>query len=204
MTQKLSLTDRIAGILQSECPSTDVRDAMTDAKAAMASVLTRRAEAEAVAIDPLANTKAVEAADASIAKIDLEQRRLTAAIEKLEAHLAERLSVERAADKLARFEQAEADRDAVIESIRTEYPAALDILIPLAQRIAASDAELDRVNADLPAGKTRLARAETIARGHKLGTPHPTIVANMKLPHVADSFYYAYPRVNGDGHVVLG
>ena len=203
MTQQL-LTDRIAGILQTECPSSDVRSTLTDANAALDDAKARRAAAEAIAVDPLADSKAVAAADASIAKIDLEQRRLANAIEQLGAHLTARLTIEREGNKLSRYERALAERDEVAEAIRTDYPDAVDTLVRLAQRIAASDAEIDRVNVDRPKGKGYMQRAETVARGHKPGTTHPSIVANMKLPKAVDHFHYAYPTVDADGYRLNG
>lgn len=201
---KPSLNDRIAGILTRDATSQNIVETLDAAKAELAAVRARRADAELIAVDPLADSRAVKDADASIAKIDLEERRLVNAIERLEQQLTERLDVEREASKLATYLEIEAERDAVVEAIRNDYPAALAILIPLVERIHRSDVALEKVNRALPAGKRPLAYAESVARGWKAGTMHPTIVGHMKLPKPTDDYYCAYPKVDANGYQLRG
>lgn len=201
---KTTLNDRIASILTTPSSAATISETLAEAVAALDADRVRLAEAEAVAIDPLADGRAVAAAESSLSKIGLGIRRLEAAIAKLRERETEARTVEREASRADRYEAAEAERDAVAEAIRAEYPKALAILLPLGRRIVSSNAELNHVNRTRPDGKPMLARAETVARGHKPGsTGHPSIVEGMTLPSLENAYWPVWPPRDENGYVTF-
>ena len=188
-----TLSDRIAGALRTETRSTTIADLIEEARTALAEAEGRKDDAEAVAVDPLAESEAVAEADASLAKIGLEVRRFVNAVEQLEVRHSETIAAEKAAERLARYKAAERERDETAAAIEADYKKALDLLLPLASKIVQSNKEVDAVNGLRPDGKPYLARAETIARGLTNSSNNPSIVGSLKLPNLKDDGWLAWP-----------
>ena len=190
------LPDRIAAALNGQPSAANLANLIDEASEAVENAAAEKAEAEAIAIDPLADSKAVDAAHKSLDAIGLQVRRLESAVAALrEKHVAA-MEAEGEAAQLARYETIAAERDAICELIRTEYAEAVPKLVALAERIVANNVAIDAMKAR-PAGKPAIIRAETLARGKDAHGWNPTIAANLRLPKVTDDGWLAFPS----GHV---
>lgn len=187
------LSERIATALRSKPAASELAKLIDEAGEAVADTAIEKAEAEAVAIDPLADSKAVDAAHKSLDAIGLNFRRLENAVASLREKHAAAVEAEGEAAQFARYEAIKAERDAISELIRTEYADAVPKLVALAERIVANNVAIDAMKSR-PAGKPALIRAETLARGKDANGWHPTIAGNLRLPRATDHGYLAFPK----------
>lgn len=189
-----TLRDRIATALSGKPSAAALAKLIDEVGNAVADAANEKAEAEAIAIDPLADSKAVDAAHKSLDAIGLNVRRLDNAVAALREKHAAAVKREADAAQLARYQEIEAERDSICELIRTEYAEAVPKLVALAERIVANNAAIDAMKVQ-PAGKRPIVRAETLARGKDEGGGwHPTIARNLRLPKVIDDGLLAYPK----------
>ena len=187
------LPDRIAAVLNGKPTAADLAKLIDEASEAVANAAGEKAEAEAIAIDPLADSKAVNAAHKSLDAIGLNVRRLENAVASLREKRASAVQAEGEADRLAKYEAIEAERDAIVEAIQTEYAEAVPMIVALAERIGENNRAIDAMTLR-PAGKPPIERAERIARGVIDGDWNPTIVGTLRLPKAIDDGWLAYPR----------
>ena len=187
------LPDRIAAALNGKPTAADLAKLIDEAGKAVADAAGEKAEAEAIAIDPLADSNAVDAAHKSLDAIGLNVRRLENAVASLREKHAAAVQAEGEADRLAKYEAIEAERDAIVETIRTDYAQAVPMIVALAERIGENNRAIDAMK-QRPVGKPPIERAERIARGVTDGDWNPTIVGTLRLPKAIDDGWLAYPR----------
>lgn len=187
------LSERIATALRGKPTAAELAKLIDEAGEAVANAAIEKAEAEAIAIDPLADSKAVDAAHKSLDAIGLNVRRLESAVTALRDKHAAALEAEREAAALVKYEAIEAERDELVELIRTVYADAVPKLAELAERIAENNTAINNMNIP-PAGKPNIERAEKIARGVAEGNWLPTIVGSLRLPRADNSGWLAYPK----------
>ena len=187
------LPDRIAAAMTAKPTAADLAKLIDEAGEAVANAAAEKAKAEAIAIDPLADSKAVDAAHKSLDAIGLNVRRLENALASLRDKHGAAVKAEGDADRLANYEGVEAERDAIVEAIRTDYAQAVPMIVALAERIVENNRAIDGMKAR-PAGKPPIERAERIARGVRDGDWNPTIVGTLRLPKAIDDGWLAYPK----------
>ena len=187
------LSERIATALRGQPSAGQLAKLIDEVGEAVANAAIEKAEAEAIAIDPLADSKAVDAAHKSLDAIGLNVRRLENAVAALREKHAAAVQAEGEADRLTKYEAIEAERDAIVEAIRTEYAEAVTMIVALAERIGQNNRAIDAMT-PRPAGKPPIERAERIARGVTEGDWNPTIVGTLRLPKAIDDGWLAYPK----------
>lgn len=187
------LSERIATALRGKPAAADLAKLIDEAGEAVANAAIEKAEAEAIAIDPLADSKAVDAAHKSLDAIGLNVRRLESAVAALRDKHAAALEAEREAAELVKYEAIVSERDELVELIRTVYADAVPKLAELAERLAENNTAIDNLKVR-PAGKPNIDRAEKIARGVHAGDWKATIVGSLRLPRADNSGWLAYPK----------
>lgn len=187
------LSERIATALRGKPAAADLAKLIDEVGEAVANAAIEKEEAEAIAIDPLADSKAVDAAHKSLDAIGLNVRRLESAVAALRDKHAAALEAEREAGELVKYEAIVSERDELVKLIRTVYADAVPKLAELAERIAENNTAINNMNIP-PAGKPNIERAEKIARGVAEGNWLPTIVGSLRLPRADNSGWLAYPK----------
>jgi hypothetical protein len=186
----LSLESRIAAMLSAA-------DAKSDAVAALiVEVEAAAQDADATAtktreetLDPTVIVDTVKAG-AALATAELSRDRLRAALPRLQARHKELVEADYAAVK--------ARRNATARQLSERYPALVAELVALMADIAATDREVDCVNAAAPYGDhPRLRGVEVTARGlDRLLHPDVSIMQELRLPtftRAANEPVLAYP-----------
>ncbi|MGP9818991.1 hypothetical protein ACTZWW_03155 [Salinarimonas sp. NSM] len=161
------ISDRIAAILTASSPTAeDVRDVLQAARGEAARLAGLKDKLRAMAMHPTTPAAEVKAARAKIADADFDAERLVVAVQALESALARAEAREAEAARLAAYEAALAERDAAAEELRKVYPEAAQRIAKALARVAASDAEVSRINREArPDGKPWIAPVETVVRG---------------------------------------
>ncbi len=136
-----------------------------------------------------------EKAQAMLQKIELGRDRLNAALPKLQARYEQARARERVADWAAEYEQFEQKRDALARELTEVYPAAVEQLVDLFERIMAVDREIDQVNGSAPrSDPRRLKGIELTARELDHFTDiNPPIARELRLPHPGETSRLAFP-----------
>lgn len=178
-----NLSDRIAAVLQGRPSSAEVAAVMAEARQEQRRLDEAVAAARAVMVDPL--TSSAEAAEKrrAIDDLALQGERLVEALARLMA--AERAALAREADAGLQeaYDAARERRDAVAAELSERYPALAAELVALLRRVAESQAEVERVNRNRPAGAPWLDTVETIVRG----VPGNGYLGGGLVPRLADS-----------------
>lgn len=187
------LSERIATALRGQPSAGQLAKLIDEVGEAVANAAIEKAEAEAIAIDPLADSKAVDAAHKSLDAIGLNVRRLENAVATLREKHAAALEAEREAAELVKYEAIVSERDELVELIRTVYADAVPKIAELAERIAENNTAINNMTVR-PAGKPHIERAEKIARGVAEGNWLPTIVGSLRLPRADNGGWLAYPK----------
>lgn len=187
------LSERIATALRGNPSVAELAKLIDEAGEAVAGAAIEKVEAEAIAIDPLADSKAVDAAHKSLDAIGLNVRRLESAVAALRDKHATALEAEREAAALVEYETIVSERDELADLIRTVYADAVPKLVELAERLAENNSAIDNMKVR-PAGKPTIDRAEKIARGVHAGDWKATIVGSLRLPKAIDDGWLAYPK----------
>lgn len=187
------LSERIATALRSQPSAADLAKLIDEVGEAVANAAIEKAEAESIAIDPLADSKAVDAAHKSLDAIGLNVRRLENAVASLGEKRAAALEAEREAAELVKYQAIVAERDELVELIRTVYADAVPRIAELAERLAENNTAINNMTVR-PGGKPDIERAEKVARGVAEGNWLPTIVGSLRLPRADNSGWLAYPK----------
>ena len=180
-----SLEQRIASALTSEdIKATALAELIAEAQTAI-DVADRTAEetrnrALDPALSPDPKTARVAMEDAQFAA-----DRLRTLLPRLQARHSEVGASEHLAAWREEFARVQAERDKLVEELRTVYPAVVEQLVDLFRRIAAIDQEVSQVNRHRPAGVDHLHTVEREARGH-LERPDIPLTGNdgLRLPHL--------------------
>ncbi len=179
------LTDRISILLQTaEATSNAIAGTLDAARTGLAAVNEACADAKARVLDPFSTLSVVAKARNELDEFSLTASRLEAAIDRLTGQLETAREAEVAKSKL--YEDAKAERDALVEDIRKIYPGAAARIAALLPRIEAADTKITAANRDLPAGAALLQFVEHVARGRP-DHEGPPLSRSVKLPALLQS-----------------
>jgi chromosome segregation ATPase len=186
-----SLDERVAAAFADGATSSGVADLIGEAEAA-AVVSGQEAEAARVgALDPARTAADVVAARHEMEDAAFRRDRMNEAVRRLGERLREVKAEEERGRRRAAYDAALAERDKLAAELTEVYPPLAAKLADLAERIAANDAAVERVNLKLPDGATWIANAELVARQLNSFFDGPTniprIAQHMRLP----AFRYA-------------
>ncbi len=151
-----SLTDRIALILQAEAASDALAEVIDDAQDELEAAREACASAQARVLDPLSTSAAATKAKREAEALTLQIARLETALERLSRQLDKARAQEAEAGRRKQYDEAEAERDAVIKEFQETYPEAAAKIATLLQKVKTVDATLTRTNHDLPEGAAYL------------------------------------------------
>ncbi len=147
-----SLTDRIIVLLRSEATSEALAEVIEEAQEELATLTEACDDAKERMLDPLATTEEVAKAKRELDESTLQVQRLNSALGHLTAQLESARHREKEAGRIKRYEEAKAERDALVEDLRTIYPQAAAAIAALLPRIEPLDRKITEINQDLPEG----------------------------------------------------
>jgi chromosome segregation ATPase len=200
-----SLDERVAAAFADGATSSGVADLIGEAEAA-AVVSGQEAEAARVgALDPARTAADVVAARHEMEDAAFRRDRMNEAVRRLGERLREVKAEEERGRRRAAYDAALAERDKLAAELTEVYPPLAAKLADLAERIAANDAEIERVNQKRPDGAKWLANSELVARQLSSFFDGPTniprIAQQMRLPafRYVPPEPYTWPRPHGVG-----
>ena len=137
------------------------------------------------------NPLATSAADARAARRAMDDAqfvadRLRTLLPLLTAHHQDTVRREQIESWQAQYAEVEQQRDAVAAELAEKYPALVQQLLDLFQRVKQMDAEISNINGSAPYGAAdRLARTELVARGlsDPVMQPDLLLMDSVRLPH---------------------
>lgn len=189
--------DQAAAFLRKPTTSDRAREILPLVRAERARLGEQQEALNEQALDPLATGEEARERRHQANELGFEVERC----ERIERELGEKevalADAEAEAVRQGEYDRARSNRDRVAAAIRSEYPKLVERLIELATSIEESDAEIERVNRQLPREGSRLDGADSVARGAHLNGVASTIklASNMKLPSIeAASGGYVWPR----------
>lgn len=159
-----TLHERQRSALSSSARLVDCRAVLADTEAESSRLLSEAMTASSRATDPDVELGAARQARNEHADLVHQSERADAIAVRLRQKVEQLQDDEVTGAKLRDYGKALKERDALVEAIRTEYPAVLGTLIPILLRLRANDAAVQRVNTSLPKGKPPIADAEPMAR----------------------------------------
>ncbi len=159
-----TLTDRIVLLLRSEATSEALAEVIEEARDELATLTEACDDAKERMLDPLATTEEVAKAKRELDESTLQAQRLNSALGHLTAQLESARHREKEAGRIKRYEEAKAERDALVEDLRTIYPQAAAAIAALLPRIEPLDRKITEINQDLPEGAAYLPLVEHVAR----------------------------------------
>lgn len=180
-----SLPDRIAATLTGTTTSQDVSGVIRDVDVATSAKHDELARVEARALDPLTPADEVEKAQTDLIRITFDQKRLTAARERLKARLAEVQQAEQDAERRAAYEACKAETEVCAELLRTRYEPLARELADILARCDAVEARQRQVNLSRPEGAEWLYRPERDALGIEQRYDRSLLSSFTKLPDPA-------------------
>jgi hypothetical protein len=198
MSKPSTLESRIATALTAtDIKSSNLATLIAETEAAITTADRTAEEERTKALDPIASPDATKAREAMQAA-EFSRDRLRTVLPRLQAKHKEVKEQEHAGAWTADYAAVKATRDAVAQQLRERYPTIVTELVALMADIAASDREVDRVNAAAPYGDyPRLRGVELTARGlDHLLQPDISIVQELRLPNftsAAGEPLMAYP-----------
>ncbi len=160
-----TLTDRIVLLLRSEATSEALAEVIEEARDELGTLTEVCDDAKERMLDPLATTEEVAKAKRELDESTLQAQRLNSALGHLTAQLESARHREKEAGRIKRYEEAKAERDALVEDLRTIYPQAAATIAALLPRIEPLDRKITEINQDLPEGAAYLPLVEHVARG---------------------------------------
>jgi hypothetical protein len=197
------LDSRIASALSEVLPSSEVTQLIAQAQQASEEVQARAAAAKRKALNPRLPRAEVERARHAMESDHFIAERLQVALAELDARHKELAAEEENARRIARYEEAVAERDRLAAELRSIYPDFALRFRDVMTRIGRIDNEVAIVNRNLPRGKMPLADGEAVARGVAgIGTgsnPISRLSTTVVLPGW-NSVIYAWPlswRIGG-------
>jgi DNA repair exonuclease SbcCD ATPase subunit len=160
-----TLTDRIVLLLRSEATSEALAEVIEEARDELATLTEACEDAKERMLDPLSTSSVVANALKQLDESTLQVQRLNSALGHLTAQLESARHREAQSAKVQRYEEAKAERDALVEDIRRIYPEAAAAIAALLPRIEPLDKKIMAANQDLPDGASYLELVEHVARG---------------------------------------
>jgi hypothetical protein len=190
-----ALEKRIAAVLANgNAGSVDLMELIAAVEAA-ASDADQAAKVERDKAVDLVVSPDAQAAHNAVIVAELRRDRLQAVLPRLRERLSQAKANEYTDRWLADFNKVARERDALAKEFQEVYPAAINKLLDLLQRIARNDAECTRVNADAPGSESRRLRsAELVARGLQHFTRDtPSLTERTALPDPDNSAALLWP-----------
>lgn len=178
--------------------SAELAAAIAMAEAEHARLDAESTTARTEALDPLAGAAQAAKCRARSEDLRFEADRMAAKLELLRKRHDNALASEAAAAKLAEYEKAKAERDALAAELIEFYPPMVTQFVDLMTRIRASDRRLALVNREMSGGREILAPAEAHARRVPANFRGPmgavlSIAETARLPVFDESPYLAWP-----------
>src|SRR5262249_38993241 len=157
--------DRLAAAFSDGATSSSVAALIEEAEAAAQAVNEIADRARARAMEPTLSAKELADARREMEDAAFKRDRLTVARARLNARLTELCAVEENARRRAAYDEAARARDQLADELVKVYPKLVAQLADLLERLRASDARIEQVNATPPSGLPPLLVAELKARG---------------------------------------
>jgi len=184
-----TLTDRIAVILQTEAASDALAEIIDDARAELSIINETCNDAKSRLLDPHSTSSIVAKAKKELEDRTLAAARLESAIGRLTDQLETARAREAEAARSKLYEDAKAERDALVEEVRKAYPEAAAAIAALLVRIEAADQKVAAANQDRPAGVSWLEPVELVVRGRKPNEGAP-LYRSVRLPALLQKDIY--------------
>ena len=159
-----SLDERIAAAFADRATSSGVAELIAEAEAAVIASGEAAEAARTKALDPTLAIADVAAARRASDDATFHRDRLNEAVRRLGERRRELKTEEERARRRAAYDAALTERDKLAAELAEVYPPLAEKLADLAGRIAANDADIERVNQRRPDGAAWIAGAEMIAR----------------------------------------
>ncbi len=145
-----NLSDRIALLLRSEASSEVLAGVIEEAQEELASLAEACEDAKERVLDPHSTSSMVAKANREMEDSTLQARRLEAALKHLTSQLESARAREAEAERVNRYAEVKAEREAAINEFQETYPDLAEKIATMLKRCAAVDQQLARINADLP------------------------------------------------------
>ncbi len=145
-----NLSDRIALLLRSEASSEVLAGVIEEAQEELASLAEACEDAKERVLDPHSTSSMVAKANREMEDSTLQARRLEAALKHLTSQLESARAREAEAERVKRYAEVKAEREAAINEFQETYPELAEKIATMLKRCAAVDQQLARTNADLP------------------------------------------------------
>ncbi len=145
-----NLSDRIALLLRSEASSEVLAGVIEEAQEELASLAEACEDAKERVLDPHSTSSMVAKANREMEDSTLQARRLEAALKHLTSQLESARAREAEAERVKRYAEVKAEREAAINEFQETYPDLAEKIATMLKRCAAVDQQLARINADLP------------------------------------------------------
>ena len=176
-------------------------DAIKNEKAALQQLENQLNALDKKALDIMQPDSVIDEVMTQRQKLELQIARSKKAIEKLEERAEEAAQSELEGGRVKRYDDAIANRDAVIKRLQNDYDRAQAVIVDVLQSVDASNREILQVNADLPAEAEKLNTAEGTVRGYIAhqsyyyqGLPgHPISLTACKLVSLEGHSEYSWP-----------
>jgi hypothetical protein len=160
------LDERIAAAFGDRAQSDDVKTVILEVEAAAITSGKVAKKAHVRALDPTLALEHVADARKEMQDAEFRRERLGNAVKRLRDRLKELLADEDDQRRLVVYKRVKATRDELAAELKATYPVIEAQLRDLLTRLAASDREVERINATgLPRRGGRLLSAELVARG---------------------------------------
>jgi len=156
------LENRIADAFGEEQPSTYLNALLKEVAAAEEDAGKAYQMAKEVALDPATRPAAVAQARTDMEDAEFRSTRMSNAAVRLTELLEEATQRERQQRWEQEYHAAKVERDQLVDDLRKEYPAIVEKLVALLERVEASDVRI--ANANSGAGERYLRKVEDIAR----------------------------------------
>lgn len=197
----LDANDPFALAQDETAPSSALADALAQARvAAEQARLGHEAACAAYQEGLIGPEKALSKLATARAEAELRHERAAALVAQLERRHADAEAAEAEAARAEAYTAAQALRDAAASRLEAEYPGLVARSLDLLREISEADLAVDRANAALPAGASRLSKTEMLARTRP-GAPRE-VLSDIEAPLWCrgDS---AEPAPDADQHRVI-
>jgi len=185
---------RIRHALEKPVASTEISATISAVHAALEHNLRRRAEHEALIVDPLSDTEGVRSADRSLAETHLTEKRLAEAARRLGMKLADVREVEVEAERRVSYDRAKIIRDKAAAEIRAAWVKHATGLVAVVELIYAADAAV-------AAAYTKPPKGETTIDGVAEGIVKPGLMTNSVVPFVDHLAIPDVPKWGAPGYM---
>jgi len=204
ITDPPPLEDRIADAFDEVMTAAALAALLREVQEASEAAKGESKAASALALDPRLRPADVADARQRMQDADFRSTRLDRAAQELAEVLDDAKSREKAQAAEIEYQAAKAERDQLVKEIGEEYPVLAEKIVTLLDRLAASNARLERVNPGRR-GKEWLRSAEALARSAPenwevdMTSSLRHLLRSVKLPHFkyVDHHGYAWPRHAG-------